>query len=178
MSCFITTGVTLGCADGLGGIKKIYVAGGSATASFGTLSYDADGSITGSTSTSSFYGFDLKRNTSSLTQTLNKSFENGTAFFQQDLLAVLFKYDAEKRDQLKILSQNDEIYIIAIDQNDTQYALGEVNGLYLSAGVAGTGVALGDRNGFELTFTGQEPVPARVIDGVLGTVFSGATFVN
>jgi hypothetical protein len=76
------------------------------------------------------------------------------------------------------MAQNDEMYIIAIDQNDTQYALGEVNGLYLSAGVAGTGLALGDRNGAELTFTGQEPVPARVIDGVLGTVFSAATFIN
>ena len=178
MSCFITTGVTLGCADGLGGIKKIYVGGGAQNASFGTLSYDTDGAITGSTSTSTFYGFDLKRNTSSLTQTLNKSFENGSVFYQQDLLAVLYKYDAEKRDLLKIMAQNDEMYIIAIDQNDTQYALGEVNGLYLSAGVAGSGLALGDRNGFELTFTGQEPVPARVIDGVLGTVFSAATFEN
>ena len=178
MSCYISSSVTLGCSDSLGGIKKIYVIGGADNASLGTVSYDASGSVTGSTSTASFYGFELKRNTSSLTQTLNKSFENGSVFFQQDLLAVLYKYDAEKRDQLKILSQNDELYIIAIDQNDTQYLLGEVNGLYLSAGVAGTGVAVGDRNGFELTFTGQEPVPARVIEGDLGTVFGSATFVD
>lgn len=178
MSCYITTGVTLGCSDGLGGIKKIYVIGGADDANLGTLSYDSAGSVTGSTSTATFYGFDLKRNTSSLTQTLNKSFENGSVFFQQDLLAVLYKYDAEKRDQLKVLSQNDSLYIIAIDQNDTQYLLGEVNGLYLSAGVAGTGVALGDRNGFELTFTGQEPTPARVIEGAIGTVFGSATIVN
>lgn len=56
--------------------------------------------------------------------------------------------------------------------------VGQVNGMYLSAGVAGTGTALGDRNGFELTFSGQEPVPARVINGALGTVFTGATIVG
>ena len=121
------------------------------------------------------YGFELKRNTSSLAQNVQKSFENGTIFFEQVLTAILFKYDQEKRNQLKILSQNDQIQIIAIDQNDVQYLLGQVNGLYLSGGSAATGTAFGDRNGYELIFTGQEQEPARVIDGALGTVFAGAS---
>jgi DNA-binding transcriptional regulator WhiA len=77
--------------------------------------------------------------------------------------------------QLKILSQNDQIQIIAIDQNDVQYLLGQVNGMYLSGGSAATGTAFGDRNGFELIFTGQEQEPARVITGALSAVFTGAT---
>jgi hypothetical protein len=56
--------------------------------------------------------------------------------------------------------------------------LGQVRGMYTSAGAATTGLALGDRNGFEITFLGQEPVPARVIQGALPSVFSGATFVG
>lgn len=177
MSCYISSGLALGCSDSIGGIKKIYVVGGSSTADVTGFTYNADGAITGATSAASttLYGFELKRNTSSLVQNVTKSFENGTVFFEQVLTVVFFKYDQEKRNQLKILSQNDTLQIIAIDQNDTQYMLGQVNGMYLSGGSAGTGTALGDRNGFELVFTGQEAEPARVISGALASVFTGAT---
>ena len=181
MSCFISQGVSLNeCSDSIGGIKKIYIAGGSGTTLGGVtgFTYDADDQITGATNAADtiFYGFELKRGTSSLTQNIQKSFENGTIFFDQELLAVMYKYDADKRLILQNLTQKDNLQIIAIDQNDTQYMLGQVRGMYTSAGAATTGLALGDRNGFEITFLGQEPVPARVIDGTLSTVFSGATF--
>jgi hypothetical protein len=176
MPCFISSGLALGCSDGIGGIKKIYIVGGATGEVTGTT-YNATGEITGATSTTgtTIYGFELKRNTSSLSQNVTKSFENGTIYFEQVLTAVFFKYDQDKRNQVKILSQNDAIQIIAIDQNDVQYYLGQVNGMYLSGGSAATGTALGDRNGFELTFTGQEQEPARVISGALATVFTGAT---
>lgn len=176
MSCYISSGVQLGCSDGIGGIKKIYIVGG-ANGDITAVATSADGSITGSTvaSGTTLYGFELKRNTSSLSQNVTKSFENGTIFFEQVLTAVFYKYDQDKRNQLKILSQNDAIQIIAIDQNDVQYYLGETNGMYLSGGSAATGTAYGDRNGFEFIFTGQEPVPASVINGTLASVFAGAT---
>lgn len=176
MSCYISSGVALGCSDGIGGIKKIYIVGG-ATGEVTGFTYNASGAITGATSAASttLYGFELKRNTSSLSQNTTKSFENGTIFWEQVLTAILFKYDQDKRNQLLILGQNDQLQIIAIDQNDVQYMLGQVNGMYLSGGSAATGTAFGDRNGFELIFTGQEAEPARVIDGALATVFAGAT---
>jgi YD repeat-containing protein len=183
MSCYISQGVSLNeCSDSIGGIKKIYIAGGSGTTLGGVtgFTYDADDQITGATNAANtvFYGFELKRGTSSLTQNIQKSFENGTIYFDQELVAVMFKYDADKRLILQNLTQKDNLQIIGIDQNDTQYMLGQVRGMYTSAGAATTGLALGDRNGFEITFLGQEPVPARVIDGTLATVFSGATFVG
>ena len=178
-NCFISSGIALGCSDSLGSLKKIYVVGGAGGEVTG-YTYDADGAITGATCASgtTIYGFELKRNTSSFTQNTTKSFENGTVYWEEVLVAVFYKYDQDKRNQLLILGQNDNLQIIAVDQNDTQYMVGQVNGMYLSAGVAGTGTALGDRNGFELTFTGQEPQPARVIDGALATVFAGATIVG
>lgn len=178
MSCYISSGVALGCSDGIGGIKKIYIAGGAGSANGGItgVTYDVDGAITGSSVSSgtTLYGFELKRNTSSLSQNTTKNFENGTIYWEQVLTAVLYKYDQDKRNLLGTLGQNDQLQIIAIDQNDVQYYLGQVNGMYLSGGSAATGTAYGDRNGFELIFTGQEPAPARVIDGALATVFSGA----
>ena len=178
MSCYISSGVALGCSDGIGGIKKIYIVGGGGSVTGET--FNASGAITGATSTTgtTIYGFELKRNTSSLSQNTTKSYENGTIYWEQVLTAVFFKYDQDKRNQLKILGQNDQIQIIAVDQNDTQYWLGQVNGMYLSGGSAQTGTAYGDANKFEMIFTGQEPQPANVIDGALASVFTGAAIVG
>jgi YD repeat-containing protein len=177
MSCYIDSAIALGCSDGIGGIKKIYIVGGGEVTGF---TYDANGAITGATSTTgtTLFGVELKRNTSSLAQNVNKNFENGTIYFEQVLTAILYKYDQDKRNKLKVLSQNDKLQIIAIDQNDVQYLLGQVNGLYLSGGSAGTGTAFGDRNGFEWIFTGQEHEPARQIIGALATVFTGDTITG
>lgn len=174
MSCYIDSSIALSCSDGIGGIKKIYIVGGGDVTGY---TYDVNGAITGATSTTgtTLFGVELKRNTSSLAQNVNKNFENGTIYFEQVLTAILYKYDQDKRNKMKVLSQNDKIQIVAIDQNDVQYYLGQVNGLYLSGGSAATGTAFGDRNGFEWIFTGQEHEPARVIIGALGTVFTGAT---
>lgn len=174
-TCFITSGINLGCSDSLGGIKKIYVLGGTSGATISATTVNASGEITGATGSGTLYGFELKRNTSSLTQSITKSFENGSLFFLQELLAVFYKYDQAKANLLYSMAQNDELQVIAIDQNDTQYYLGEENGLFISAGTMGTGVNVADRNGIEITLQGQEPLPARVISGALATVFTGFT---
>ena len=179
MSCYISSGLQLGCSDGIGGIKKIYVVGGAGGEITGVTA-SVDGSITGFTSTTgtTVYGFQLKRNTSSLAQNTTKNFENGTIYWEQVLTAVFFKYDQDKRNQLKILGSNDQIQIIAVDQNDVQYYLGQVNGMYLSGGSAASGTAYGDRNGFEMIFTGQEPQPANVISVPLATAFGATPIVD
>jgi hypothetical protein len=166
MSCYISSGVDLGCSDGIGGIKSIWVLGltGSTLPSVSSVGITGTtGPITGITGAGAWYNFELKRNTSSLSQNTTKNFENGTIFWEQVLTAVLFKYDQDKRNQLLLLGQNDNIKIIAVDQNDVNYYLGQVNGMYLSGGSAATGTAFGDRNGFELIFTGQEADPANTI---------------
>ncbi len=183
MSCYISQGVSLNeCSDSIGGIQAIFIAGGSGTTTGGLTgyTYDADDQITGITGTSgtTLYKFSLKRGTSSLTQNIQKSFENGTVFFEQVLEAVLFKYDADKRLILESLAQKDNLQIIAVDQNNVYYMCGQVRGMYVSGGAATSGLALGDRNGMNITFTGQEPVPARVIacstDAGLDAIVSGA----
>lgn len=176
MSCYISQGVTLGCSDGIGGVKSIWVLGatGSTTPSVsgvtysggtsGSTAYDTTGPISGITGAGTWFNFELKRNTSSLSQNTTKSFENGTIYYEQVLTAVLYRYSQEKRNQLLVLGQNDNVKIIAQDQNDVFYLLGQVNGMYLSGGSGATGTAFGDRNGFELIFTGQEHTPANTIN--------------
>jgi hypothetical protein len=179
MSCYISSGVQLGCSDGIGGIKTIYVlgaTGATAPSVSGVTISGATGPITGITGSGTWFQFELKRNTSSLAQNTTKNFENGTIYWEQVLTAVLYKYDQEKRNQLKVLGQNDNLQIIAVDQNDVQYYLGQVNGMYLSGGSAATGTAFGDRNGFELIWTGQESAPANTISGALSSIFTAGGF--
>lgn len=181
MSCYINQGVSLGCSDGIGGIKQIYVLGSSgATAPSVTgVTYSGGTStapITGISGNGVWYSFELKRNTSSLSQNTTKNFENGTIYWEQVLTAVLFKYDQDKRNILLELGQNDKLKVIAIDQNDVQYYLGQVNGMYLSGGSAASGTAFGDRNGFELIMTGQEASPASVVSGNLSTLLATGGF--
>lgn len=183
MSCFISEGISLNqCSDSIGGIQKIFIAGGTGTTLGGVtaFTYNSVDSITGATAAAGtiFYEFELKRGTSQLTQNIQKSFENGTVFYEQVLEAVMYKYDASKRLIIEALSQKDNLQVIAVDQNGTQVMLGEVRGMFVSAGALTSGLALGDRNGISFSLTGQEPVPGRVITGALATVFSGATFVN
>lgn len=179
MSCYISQGVDLGCSDGIGGIKSIWVLGASGATAPDVTAVAVTGTtgpITGITGSGVWYNFELKRNTSSLSQNTTKNFENGTIYWEQVLTAVLFKYDQDKRNQLLVLGQNDQIQIVAVDQNDVAYYLGQVNGMYLSGGSAATGTAFGDRNGFELIFTGQEAAPANVVSGTLSTIFAAGGF--
>lgn len=178
-SCYISSGVDLGCSDGIGGIKSIWVLGASGATAPSVSAVSVTGTtgpITGITGSGVWYNFELKRNTSSLSQNTTKNFENGTIYWEQVLTAVLFKYDQDKRNQLLVLGQNDKIQIVAVDQNDTAYYLGQVNGMYLSGGSAATGTAFGDRNGFELIFTGQEAAPANVVSGTLSSIFAAGGF--
>jgi hypothetical protein len=92
MSCYISSGVALGCSDGIGGIKTIYVLGatGSTTPDVSSVSISGStGPITGITGAGTWFQFELKRNTSSLSQNVTKSFENGTIYFEQVLTAVI-----------------------------------------------------------------------------------------
>ena len=179
MSCYISSGIDLGCSDGIGGIKSIWVLGASGATAPSVSAVAVTGTtgpITGITGSGVWYNFELKRNTSSLAQNTTKNFENGTIYWEQVLTAVLYKYDQDKRNQLLVLGQNDQIQIVAVDQNDVNYYLGQVNGMYLSGGSAATGTAFGDRNGFELIFTGQEAAPANVVSGTLSTIFAAGGF--
>jgi hypothetical protein len=56
---------------------------------------------------------------------------------------------------------------IVTDRNDTYWLLGSRNGLELSAGTSQTGTAMGDRNGYDVTFTALEEVPILSVDSTI-----------
>ena len=70
--------------------------------------------------------------------------------------------ETAKRNEVKMLARA-KMSIIIKDNNGTYWLMGETNGVRLVSGDNGTGTALGDRNGYSLSFQAQEPEPMRAV---------------
>jgi len=162
MSCSITSGITLGCKDSQGGIEYLYIAD---LPVYDTITTDVDGNVVsldlnGSPVAITFYRYDVPKQSSSFTETINADNVAGTVYYQQDALMVFNKMENVKRDQIKLLAQNPKLLVIVKDGNSKFWSVGITRGAELTAGTVGTGVNYGDRNGGEITLTGLEPAPS------------------
>ena len=168
MACNLTSGWTIDCKDSQGGIVKVFIANGPAvsfTESAGVITAinDAGGAL----GPSDFFEFEVPKQTSSLTETVNASTENGTVFYQQDLILVFNKLEAAKRNQILLMAQNEDLVVVAKDGNGKYWSVGISRGASLTAGSLTSGTAYGDRNGGELTLTGLEPAPMFEVTGTI-----------
>lgn len=172
-ACLATAALSLGCASNVGGVKTIYVLPNvTGTTISGT---DEISQIAGS---GNAYEFSVQKQTSSLTETLNSSLENGTTFWSQQLIAVFHKMDNDKRNQLKLLATNRGIKMIVEDNNGTLFYLGgDFGGGFTSASTSATGTAFGDKNGYDVTFDFYSSDPMRILDDSVSNVLSGITLV-
>lgn len=179
-TCDITSGITLGCRDNTGGIRNLYILSGSIS----TVETASEGLINAISGSGVFYQFELFRQTSDYSEAISSTPENGTVFYEQTLNAVFFKLQSSTRNQVRVLALNPNLKIVVETNNGADdgvgrfFYLGEENGMQLLSGTAGTGTAFGDLNGYNLTFTGQEPVPANEISGSAGSfsnVLAGIT---
>jgi hypothetical protein len=177
MACDITSGFTLGCRDNVGGITNLYILSGSVT----NVTDVSEGLISGITGSGAFYKFELFRQTSDFAEAITATPENGTVFYEQTLNAVFFKLQSSTRNQVKVLAQNPDLKVIvetnngSVDGVGRYWLLGEDRGMQLLSGTGATGTGFGDLNGYNLTFTGQEPNPASEIQGVLASALDGIT---
>jgi hypothetical protein len=114
-----------------------------------------------------FWKYNLTRATADAMEELQISEENGTVFYNQVVNIVLNKLQASTRNEIVLLAQNRLVAVVE-DRNGKYWYYGKDEGLLLSGGKAGTGKAFGDRNGYELTFSGQETdLALEVASGVI-----------
>lgn len=169
-SCLVSSGIALDCRANVGGIDYIYVANANA----GPVTYDL---VSGSTceidtiyvnavalTSGDFYKFEVPKQSSGYTETVNVSQENGTVWYQQDVALVFNKLQCSTRNELLVLAQNTKLLVIVKDNNGRFWTCGLVKGAEMTAGSNGTGVAYGDRNGYTLTITGYESNPMFEVD--------------
>ena len=169
MACSnLTGGFTLDCNDANGGIDKIFIANGaveSITEAAGTITAITVGGSP--LAPADFFEFEVPRQTSSFTETINVSQENSTVFYDQALTMVFNKMEATKRDQILLMAQATNMVVLFKDNNGKYFSVGVERGAYMTAGTSVSGVAYGDRNGYEITISGMEASPSFEVTGTI-----------
>ena len=172
MACNLTAGIALSCRDNVGGVATAYITDFDNIASITQNSGDTITTISGS---GTFYEFQLIRTSSQFTETVNASLENGTVFYTQELVTYFAKLSQDKRNILKTLAQSPRLAVVFVDNNGTYFLAGQTYGMFVSAGTSVTGKALGDANGYNITFQALEQNPMSALSGTLSSVATGIT---
>lgn len=158
MACSLTiSGRALPCREALGGIKNVWFStDGFADGDWGTPTAGAFADTAVAVTVKNFVS---PKNTSSFTQTVNASVENGTVFFEQVVSLVCNNPSASDIVEIQELAKG-RLLIIIEDVNGNFFAVGHTRGAELTGGSVMSGTAIGDLNGFTLEFTAQEAIPA------------------
>jgi hypothetical protein len=172
MACNLTAGIQLGCRDNTGGLATLWITDYTNVTS---LTQNTGDTITAISGTGTFYEFQLIRTSSQLTETVNASLENGTVFYQGEVVTYFNKLGQDKRNILKTLAQSQRLAIVAEDNNGQFFYLGQTYGCFISAGTSVSGKALGDANGYNMTFQYLEPNPMNQLSGSLSSIAQGIT---
>ncbi len=109
------------------------------------------------------YKFELKSTTNSFVTAINSSRDNGTTFFEQTLVAALKRQDVVTHKNVKLLAYG-RPRIVVRSMTDQFFLMGLDQGADVSAGEVSSGAALGDFNGYSLTFTAMEELPANFMN--------------
>lgn len=169
MSCLLTQGFTLDClGDNAGGVKEIYITEFQNATAITTVS----GAITAITMAAGkqFWAYELYSEQGEVSENAIKKPENGTIAHEQSVKIPLYKQETNKRNELYIVAKN-RVLIIVKDSNDKYWLYGEGYGLNLVSRLATFGKLIDDRNGYELEFTGKEPLPSKeVASGIIAAL--------
>lgn len=175
MPCAIIQGNEIDCRDSVGGIAEVYlteyanVPQANITASSGTIT-----AMTCS-STKKFWTFKVEKEVAEFVEKEISSVENGTLFYEQTLTFNMKKMSASNRNNVRNIAQNRTLIIVK-DNNGKYWLIGQTLG---ADKVGGTnenrsGKAMGDLNGYMLSFTAKEPVPANEVTAALLTTLTVA----
>jgi hypothetical protein len=163
MACELSTGFTLDCKDGIGGIKQIVLLD---KATLNSFNFDANEIVTAINGVVSgdLFTYELPTQTGSFEETINFNRDAGTIFYTQTVNVMLNKLSAAKRLELQSVAQA-RVIVFVEDTNGNWWAVGYEYGADLSTATAATGTALGDMNGFTLAFVHESQKRAYKLSG-------------
>ena len=157
MACALTAGYTQDCRDSVGGVKEIKVIEMANVASF-TETANVVTTVTNA-STKRWWSYKPAKETVTAKSAITANVQNGTLYYAQEVSLAINKMQTSLRTELGNLAKN-ILYVAVRDANDKYWIYGYTRGLDVTGGETGTGTAPGDRNGYQLTLTGQEPADA------------------
>lgn len=153
MACTqLLNGIAASCETNVGGIREVFMANyDDVTAIELDATSNMIDTITMDTG-KKFKQYFFKKNTSSLTSTLNVDPANGVNFVQSDLVLQFAKQETVKRMEIAKLSLG-ELRVIVKDANGKYWFLGYEEFVSATAGTAETGVNRTDGNRYNITLT-------------------------
>ena len=161
--CSIIRDEILDCADNRGGIKEVLVIEFENVPQANITSASGTVTVLNQTSGTKFVIIGLDEGVAELTEAENRSVENGTLFYETTLNLFIKKLSAASRNNLNKMAQN-RLMIVIRDANDTYWLMGQTRAAYKTGtNEAKTGKAMGDANGYNVTFMAREPEPLNVV---------------
>lgn len=158
MACVLTSGRTEPCRDAIGGLKAAYfldfqedaftISAGEATA--------IDVGVT------AVYKYELLADGNTLVETFTADQNNGTSIYEQVLTLALKKQTTASANELALIVKARPIIVVQ-DRMDNYKIVGISDGT-VATGDIQSGGAKGDFNGYNLTLTATEVLPAPTLD--------------
>lgn len=171
MACSQTlAGLPVQCDTSKGGINKVYIAEYPGIGTSGItsgLTIDSAGTVSAISTASTFYEYNFKRNTGSMTSTLNIDAANGTNYVSTDLVLQFNKMDTAKRLEMSALSLG-ELLVLCVDSNNKVWVLGVNEPVSASAGTGQTGQAKADGNYYQITLQANDDTFPLEYSGEIG----------
>ena len=160
MSCDISRGRIEPCKDSVGGLNAVYLINKQDL----TVTYNVtDTDVIDSLGTAiPAFKFDIK-GSSTYTENITSSRENGTTTFEQVLELQLTKLTKEDHKTVKLIAYGSPSILVE-DNNGNVFVAGLEHGLDVSGGTIVSGASMNDMSGYTLTFSGMERVPANFIE--------------
>lgn len=153
MSCSqLLNGIAADCQTNVGGIREVYIANYSDVT---TVELDETSNMIKTITmadTAKFKKYAFKKNTSSMTSTLNVDPANGINFVQTDLSLVFAKQETVKRMEIAKLSLG-ELRVIVKDANGKYWFLGQEEFVSATSGSAETGTNRQDGNKYQIVLS-------------------------
>jgi hypothetical protein len=163
MACELTTGFTLGCLEGIGGVKEILIANYTDPVSgndfVAGVTYDAVTGQVDGLPTATIYRYVPFRNSGSYVETVQKNLETGTLFFSQEVQWTFGKLAQDMRNEF--LNVAKAKMVVFVRTNDDQILLvGTTEGSQLTAGTVQSGAQKADLMGYQVTTVAENLEPA------------------
>lgn len=158
MACTLTSGRTEPCRDAIGGLKAAYfidfvedsftIAAGEATA--------IDAAVT------EVFKYELLADGNTMVETFTADANNGTSIYEQVLTLALKKQDADTANELALIVKSRPI--VVVQHRDGSYKIVGISDGTVATGDIQSGGAKADFNGYNLTLTATEVLPAPSLD--------------
>ena len=153
MSCSqVLNGIAADCQTNVGGVREVYIANYSDVSAIEVDEVSNMIKTITMADSAKFKKYAFKKNTSSMTSTLNVDPANGINFVQTDLSLVFAKQETVKRMEIAKLSLG-ELRVIVLDANGKYWFLGQEEFVSATAGTAETGTNRSDGNKYTITLT-------------------------